>query len=192
MIIFLIALPVLFQFRAPKIEFRFGKPCERAFPPVSVPKTSVNENDFASAAKHQIRLSGQFSIVQSVPESERMNQAPHHELRLGVLAAHQPHACGSLGGCKRVHRTSSPIGGLLRFRDFVRFKDIRKIHIDKFLLVTRAVVADLRLQLRRTYSTSSARASSGVECSVRTSPRPAQESPRSRIVRMNVTRSPPF
>jgi hypothetical protein len=41
-----------------------------------MPKTAVNKNHFQSALENEIGLAGKFVIVQSIPVTHAVNQAP--------------------------------------------------------------------------------------------------------------------
>jgi hypothetical protein len=54
--IFTITDSILFKFRTPKLEFRFGEPRERAATTMAVPETSMDEDDFAPGGENEVGL----------------------------------------------------------------------------------------------------------------------------------------
>ena len=58
---------------------------------VSVPKTSVNEDDLLTRAEHNVRLARQVLPVQAVPIAHTMQEAPHHHLGFGVATFDRAH-----------------------------------------------------------------------------------------------------
>src|SRR5579884_2840714 len=68
-----------------------------------MPKTSVYKNDFTPGWKHQIGLARQAADMEPITISHAMYKAANHNLRFGVLAAHQGHPRAAFLRGKRVH-----------------------------------------------------------------------------------------
>jgi hypothetical protein len=74
---------------------------------MSVPKTPVNEYDFAFPRKDHVGAAWQ-SAVQSIPVAHAVDQTTDEQFRLGILAAHPAHTLASFGGRHGVHAGSPP------------------------------------------------------------------------------------
>ncbi len=63
---------------------------------MAMPEAAMHEHGETSSGKHQVGLPRKRAVMQDISESRGMQIAPHHHLRLGVLAAdrgHHPAAC---------------------------------------------------------------------------------------------------
>ena len=62
---------------------------------MAVPEAAVNEADGAKPAEHQIRRSGQASVVQAIPDSTRVQGTAKEEFRYSVPASDSCHHSGA-------------------------------------------------------------------------------------------------
>jgi hypothetical protein len=76
---------------------------------VSVPEASVHENARPVFPQHDIWLSRQSRMVQSVSETVTPQKTPHHHLWFGVLAMYGGHVFMSLLWRKFVHFLFKPM-----------------------------------------------------------------------------------
>ena len=58
---------------------------------VSVPKTPVHKDASPILPQHQVRMSGQSFMVQSIAKSLSPQIMPHHHLRLSILSVNGSH-----------------------------------------------------------------------------------------------------
>jgi len=75
---------------------------------VAMPEASMNEYCRIIAAEYDIRLSREFSIMNSITQTSRMQGTTQGQLRLGVLAANSCHHAGPDFGIDDVGRFNSP------------------------------------------------------------------------------------
>lgn len=73
-----------------------------------VPEASVHKQNRAELRKHQIRLSGQLRIVQSIPETSPMQKLADQQLRLGVGALDRRHVAAATFGIVDVSQLAGP------------------------------------------------------------------------------------
>ena len=66
---------------------------------VAVPETAMNEDDAFQPRKYKVRLAGQGVDVQTVSETEAMNQPADGHLRTRVLTLDAAHPLTALLGC---------------------------------------------------------------------------------------------
>jgi hypothetical protein len=105
--IFTIADSILFKFRTPKLEFRFGEPCEGAATTMAVPETSMDEDDFAPGGENEVGLPGQITAMKPVAETEGVDQPPDHHFGFSVFRAHPAHSLGTLLWRQGIHHPNS-------------------------------------------------------------------------------------
>ncbi len=70
-----------------------------------MPKTAVDENNFASRRENKVRAAGEIAPVKPVAESVRMDHATDHKLWPGVFAFYRLH--GSPSDFRRFHELFS-------------------------------------------------------------------------------------
>jgi hypothetical protein len=58
---------------------------------MAVPEATVNKYDFPSRCQDNIRTAGQISFVQTVAESESMDNPSYQDFRLGIGTSDQAH-----------------------------------------------------------------------------------------------------
>lgn len=68
-----------------------------------VPVTTVDKDDGAVLAQHDVRPSRQSRVVQSVAEASGEEELPHQQFGLRVLATDGCHAAAALLGGEFVH-----------------------------------------------------------------------------------------
>lgn len=91
--IFLIADDVALQLRQPVVQPGLWKPAVVAtYATMTVPKAAMHHYDLLPLQKYKIRLSGEIFPMQPIPESHRVEETPHDELRLLILRANTRHA----------------------------------------------------------------------------------------------------
>ena len=64
---------------------------------VQMPKTTVNENDFAARPEYEVRFARQITRVEPVTVAEGMNEAANDEFRLGILGPDSGHVGRAAG-----------------------------------------------------------------------------------------------
>jgi len=69
---------------------------------MTMPETTVDENDLLSSYEHQIGRSGQIAAMQPIPEAHPVHQSSHDHLGFRVLSPDTGHPFGSLVPGKRV------------------------------------------------------------------------------------------
>jgi hypothetical protein len=67
-----------------------------------MPEAAVDEDRLPSAEKGEVWCSWKVFAVQSIPIPHSVKEAPHHHLRLGVLASDLCHSLAALGRGERV------------------------------------------------------------------------------------------
>ena len=101
---FLVTGLVAFYLRLPEVGTAIGNfEVTAIFMPV--PETSIDEDDCAVLAHHDVGTPRQPRMVQSVPESMGKQVATHQEFGLGALAVYGSHTPTALFLRHLVHRT---------------------------------------------------------------------------------------
>ncbi len=108
--IFTIADSILFEFRTPKLEFRFGEPCEGASTTMAVPETSMDEDDFAPGGENEVGLPRQIAAMKPVAVTEGVDQPPDSHFGFCVFRADPGHSLGTLLWRQRIHHPNSVPG----------------------------------------------------------------------------------
>jgi hypothetical protein len=70
---------------------------------VSMPEASVHKDTRPILPKHQVRMSWQALMIQSIPESPFPQPTPHNHLRLRVLRPNSRHVIMTLLRGKTIH-----------------------------------------------------------------------------------------
>jgi hypothetical protein len=99
-----VAYLIAFQLRSPirKIAKRFvGELAARQA--MLMPKATMNENDFAAAAKYQVRFSRKQPAMKPVAKAHPMNHPPDDHFGGGVNAANRLHCSAADNGVYSVH-----------------------------------------------------------------------------------------
>lgn len=95
----------------PKIRPGVWQLVERAV--VTVPETTMYEDDRAVSRQHDIRLPGQFPDMETEPEALAVQQAPHEDFRFRVpppYAGHHPASgCGINHICHEIQANASGV-----------------------------------------------------------------------------------
>ena len=100
-LLFLVTLTVTVDFIAPKLMVVFWKVSVRAVVPV--PETAVYEDAGAVFAQHDVRMTGQAGMVESVTEAARKEIFAHNDFRPRVLRADGGHYLAALIFCENIH-----------------------------------------------------------------------------------------
>ena len=101
-LLFLVTLFVTHDFLLPKVGIRLRK-SEVLTAIMSVPEAAVDKHTRAVLAQHDIGMTGQTRIVQSVSESLSPQIFAHKYLRLGIRRANRSHIFVSLLRRKNIH-----------------------------------------------------------------------------------------
>jgi hypothetical protein len=56
-----------------------------------MPETAVHEDHFPAGREHQVGFAGKIRCMQAVPVSKPVDEPPHREFGLHILAADGPH-----------------------------------------------------------------------------------------------------
>lgn len=66
---------------------------------VAMPETTVDKNNRLVFLQHNIRRSGQFTVVDTIAQTSGEKILPHNHLRLGVLSLDSRHTTAALLRC---------------------------------------------------------------------------------------------
>src|SRR5690606_22222870 len=75
---------------------------------MAMPETAMHEDDLALAGKHQIRLSRQRGVMQSIPKPRSVKQPANEHLGPGILALHPRHDAAALNRAETVNHAFAP------------------------------------------------------------------------------------
>jgi hypothetical protein len=76
---------------------------------MTVPETAMHEDNFTLSGKNQIRLAGQFRVVQSIAKSRSVQKAPNHHLGVSVLTLDQRHYVAALTSADGIYHSFHPL-----------------------------------------------------------------------------------
>ena len=74
-----------------------------------MPKTPMDEYDFAPTREHNVWFPRKIRTVQSIPETQAMNYGPNHQLRPSIGASNARHIAASLLRRENVSHGTMPI-----------------------------------------------------------------------------------
>lgn len=97
-----ISLLVPFQLRQPIRSARLGDVSARATA-MKMPKTSIDEDNFAERTKDEIGFAGQVRSVETVMAAKTPTEFPHDHLRLRVGRANPGHVFAAFIRCQVIH-----------------------------------------------------------------------------------------
>ena len=94
------------EFFAPELPVGLGRRGDLASS-VSMPEAAMNKDDRPMPGQDDVGLAGQRTIMKPEPEAGLVQQGPHDEFRLGVLALDQGHATTAFFFCKNIHHRNT-------------------------------------------------------------------------------------
>jgi hypothetical protein len=97
-----ISSDVLLEFFAPKGDSRFRHARFRTTP-MSVPKTTIRENNGFSGTHHQVGTAWKSLDVQAISNAERIDKPADDHLRFGVSRPNARHQFASAGRRQPIH-----------------------------------------------------------------------------------------
>ena len=87
-----------------------------SFTVMLVPVTAMDKDDLIAAGKNQIWFSWKIFSVQSISESQAMNQPPYSDFKIRINSMHVPHYCATLCRVENVGHDLQPVLLALFFR----------------------------------------------------------------------------
>jgi hypothetical protein len=117
--VFQVPRSIAFQFGQPEVTSTLRQSGElTGWIWMTMPETSMDENDLAAAYKHQIWGSRKIAAVKPVPISHSMHQAANPHLGTCVFVSYAAHPLASLGWCQSIsHILASSTGPCFAYID---------------------------------------------------------------------------